>query len=58
VHGQESDEEGKVIGEENHFFTPDDLPIYITEEEGYAESLAAHKDTDFILASDTVLEEE
>jgi len=22
-----------MVGEENHFFTPDDLPTYITEEE-------------------------
>lgn len=57
MHGPESDEEGKIIREENHFFTPDDLPIYITEEEEYAESSATHKDADFILASDTVLEE-
>ena len=54
----DSDEEGKVIGEENHFFTPDVLPTYITEEEECVESSATHKDTDFILASDTVLEEE
>ena len=37
MNGPESDEEGKVIGEENHFFTLDDLPTYITEEEEYAE---------------------
>jgi len=58
VNGPESDEEGKVIGEENHLFTPDDLPTYITEEDEYAESLAAYRDADVILASDTVLEEE
>ena len=57
LHGPESDEEGNVIGEENHLFTHDDLPIYLTEEE-YAENSAAHKDVDFILANDTVLEEE
>ena len=56
--GPDSDDQGKVIGEENHFFTPDDLPTYITEEEECAVSLAAHKDVDFILASDTILEEE
>ena len=28
----------------------DDMPIYITEEEEYAESSAVHKDADFILA--------
>ena len=58
MHGLESDEEGKVIGEENHLFTLDDLPTYITEEEEYAESSAAHKDANFILASDAVSEEE
>lgn len=58
VHGPESDEEGNVIGEENHFFTPDDLPIDIIKDEEYAESSVAHKDVDFILANDTILEEE
>ena len=38
VHGPESDEDGNIIGEENHLFTPDDLPIYLTEEEEYAEN--------------------
>jgi len=36
VHGLESDEDGNIIGEENHFFTPDELPTYITKEEEYA----------------------
>jgi len=58
VHGLESDEEGNVIGEENHLFIPDELPTYITEEEECAVNSAAHQDTDFILASDNVLEEE
>ena len=58
MHGPESDEDGNIIGEENHLFTPDDFPIYITEDEEYAESSAVHKDVDFILANDTVLEEE
>ena len=58
MHGPESDEEGNVIGEENHFFTLHDLPIYITEDEEYAESSATHKDADFILENDTILEEE
>ena len=30
---QESKDEGDNVGEENHFFTPDDLPTYITEED-------------------------
>lgn len=58
MHGPESDEDGNIIGEENHIFTPDDLPIYLTEEEECAVSSTAHKDVDFILASDTILEEE
>jgi len=58
VHGLESNEDGNVIGKENHLFTPDDLPTYITEEEECAVNSAAHQDTDFILASDNVLEEE
>jgi len=58
VHGPESDEEGNIIGEENHLFTPDELPIYITEEEECTVNSATHQDTDFILANETVLEEE
>ena len=58
VHGPESDEDGNVIGEDNHLFTPDELPTYITKEEECAVNSATHQDTDFILASDTVLEEE
>ena len=58
VHGPKSDEDGNIIGEENHLFTPDDFPIYITEDEEYVESSVVHKDVDFILANDTVLEEE
>lgn len=58
VHGLESYEEGNVISEENHLFTPDELPTYITEEEECAVNSATHQDTDFILANETVLEEE
>lgn len=47
-----------MIGEENHLFTPDELPTYVTKEEECAVSLATHQDTNFILASDMVLEEE
>lgn len=36
--GPKSEEEENVIGEENHFFTPDDMPIYITEGEEYSRS--------------------
>lgn len=38
VLGLELEEEENVIGEENHFFTPDDMPIYITEDEEYSEN--------------------
>jgi len=58
VHGLESDEDGNVIGEENHLFTLDELPTYITEEEECAVNSAAHEDANLILASDTVLQEE
>ena len=58
MHRPKSDEDGNVIGEENHLFTPYELPTYITEEEECAVSSAAHKDADFILASDIVLQEE
>jgi len=34
------------------------LPIYITEDEEYSESPAVQKDEDFILANETILEEE
>lgn len=58
MHGPESDEDRNVIGEENHLFTLDGLPTYIIEEEECAVSSATHKDAYFILASDTVLQEE
>ena len=58
VHGPESDDDENIIGEENHFFTLDDLPIYITEDEEYSESPTVQKDEDFILANETILEEE
>jgi len=58
VHGLDSNEDRNVIGEENHLFTLDELPTYVTGEEECAVSSAAHKDANFILASDTVLEEE
>jgi len=58
VHGPESEDDENLIGEENHFFIADGLPIYITEDEEYSESLAVQKDEDFILANEIVLEEE
>lgn len=58
VHGPESDDEENVIGEENPFFTLDDMPIFITEDEEYSENSAVQRDENFILANETVLEEE
>ena len=58
VHGSESNEEENVIGEENHFFTSDDMPIFITQAEEYSENSAEQRDENFILANETVLEEE
>ena len=54
----ESDDYENIIGEENHFFTPDGLTIYIMEDEEYLESPAVQKDEDFILENETILEEE
>lgn len=34
------------------------MPIFITEDEEYSESPAVQRDEDFILANETVLEEE
>lgn len=58
VHGTESEDDEAQIREENHFFTPGGLPIYITEDEEYLESPVVQKDEDFILENETVLEEE
>lgn len=46
-----------VAGDQNHFFTPDDLPIYITEEDEYGESSGAQQEKDFILANDADLDD-
>lgn len=54
---QGSDEDADVVGDQNHFFTPDDLPVYITEEEEYGESSGAQQDEDFILANDADLDD-
>jgi len=58
VRGIESKDDETSIAEENHFLTPDGLPIYITEEEEYLESPFVQKDEDFILENETVLEEQ
>ena len=56
--GLESDDEDNVVGEENHFFTPDDMPTFITEDDEKIASSAIQHDADFILANDISLEEE
>lgn len=58
IHGSESNDEENVIREENHFFTPNDMPIFITKDEEYIENLAVQKDENFILENETTLEEE
>lgn len=54
---QDSDDDADVVGDQNHFFTPDDMPIYITEDEEYGERSVAQKDEDFILANDADLDD-
>lgn len=58
VHGLESGDEENIIGEENHFFTPNDKPTFIAEDEEYPESPSVQRDENFILANETVLETE
>ena len=55
---QESEDEGENVGEENHFFTPDDLPTYITEEEELIGNAYTPQDEHYILSNDVVLQEE
>lgn len=55
---QESEDEGDIVGEENHFFTPDDLPTYVTEEEEFVRNSIIHQDDNYILSNDPALEEE
>lgn len=58
LHGLESDDDENIIVEENHFFTPYFFPIYITKDEEYPKRPVVQKDEDFILANETILEEE
>ena len=46
------------MGEENHFFTPDDLPTYITEEEELVSNSTFPQDEHYILSNDAALQEE
>jgi len=47
-----------MVGEENHFFTPNDLPTYITEEEELLRNSIIPQDEHYILSNDAALEEE
>ena len=53
---QESEDEGDNVGEENHFFFPDDMPTYITEEDELVSNSVFPQDEHYILSSDTILE--
>lgn len=55
---QELEDEGDTVGEENHFFTHDDLPTYVTEEQEIVENSSTHQDEDYILSNDAALLEE
>ena len=55
---QESEDEGETMGEENHFFTPDDLRTYITKEEELVRKSIVPQDEHYILSNDATLEEE
>ena len=58
MQGADSDDDDPVI-EANHFFTVDGVPIFLTEDEEYTVATPdIQKDQNFILANDTVLEEE
>jgi len=52
----EDEEEEDLVFETNHFFTTGGLPIFLTEDEEYAESFDILKDENYILANDVVLE--
>lgn len=58
VHCPESYEEENVIGEEKHLSTPDDMPIFIIEDEEYFENSTLQRDENLILANLMVFEEE
>ena len=54
---QESEDEGDNVGEENHFFTLDDMPTYITEEDELVSNSVFPQDEHYILPNDAILEE-
>ena len=54
---EEGDGEDPAI-EKNHFFTTDGMPIFLTEDEEYAEVPEIQRDEDYILANDVFLEAE
>jgi len=55
---QESEDEGDNVGEENHFFTPDDFPTYVTEDEELMSNSVIPQDEHYILSNDAALQEE
>lgn len=58
MQGTNIDEDDDPLIEANHFFAADGAPIFLTEEEEYMATLETQKNEDFILANDTVLEEQ
>ena len=54
----EEEEEEDLVFEKNHFFTIDGMPIFLIEDEEYAESFDTLKDEDYILENVVVLEAE
>ena len=58
VQGTETDNDDDPVIEANHFFTPDGAPIFLIEDEEYTAIADIQRDEDFILANDTVIEEE
>lgn len=58
VQGMEGEDDDDMIIEANHFFTADGMPIFLMEDEEYAEVPDIQRDEDYILANDVVLEVE
>jgi len=51
---EEEDDDDPII-KANHFFTADGMPIFLTEDEEYAEVPDIQTDEDYILANNVVL---
>jgi len=58
VHRMESEDDDDLMVEENHFFTTDGLPIFLTEDEEYLEVSNVQTHEAFILANEGILEDE